>query len=160
MSKAPRTDQEVINNYMMTFKEHLKEGRITKAGLLPYHIKDEKLFFCMMIPSDPMYGGIEPQISKGTLEPGETLQATAVREAQEELGYIHKSDGDVKKMGIMNGIIWFYVKVDSMNLNKAHFETKEVLWLDASSAFKRIRPWQKPILGKIYHMIRKEEGIK
>jgi len=126
-----------------------------RGGLLPYYIKDDKVFFCLMIPSDPKFGGKEPQISKGGVDPGEKPIQTAVREAKEELGYIHKGSYKLEKIHEQNNITWYCVKVDNTKLKSHDFETKKVLWLNAKKAYSVIRGWQKPILAKAYSKAKK-----
>jgi len=126
-----------------------------RGGLLPYYIKDGKVYFCLMIPSDPKFGGSEPQISKGGVDLGEKPIQTAIREAKEELGYIHKSSYKLEKIHVENNITWYCVKVDNTKLKSHNFETKKVLWLDAKKSYSVIRGWQKPILAKAFAKAKK-----
>jgi 8-oxo-dGTP pyrophosphatase MutT (NUDIX family) len=127
-----------------------------RAGLLPCYIdKAGEIWFCLMIPSDPEYGGVSPQISKGHIDEGEISEDAAIREAKEELGYIHSSKYKINPVYKANGIDWFYVLVDNKKLGKHHYETGKVLWLNSSEVFKQIRHWQKPILASVYHAVKK-----
>lgn len=126
-----------------------------RGGLLPYYIKDGNIYFCLMIPSDPKFGGKQPQISKGGVDPGEKPKQTAIREAKEELGYIHKSHYKVEKIHVENNITWYCVKVDNTKLKPHDMETKKVVWLKAKKAYSVIRGWQKTMLAKAYSKAKK-----
>ena len=126
-----------------------------RGGLLPYYIKGNEVYFCLMIPSDPKFGGSQPQISKGGVDPGEKPKQTAKREAKEELGYIHKSSYNLEKIHVENNITWYCVKVDDTKLNPHDKESKTVVWLKSKKAYSVIRSWQKPILAKAYAKAKK-----
>jgi 8-oxo-dGTP pyrophosphatase MutT (NUDIX family) len=126
-----------------------------RGGLLPYYIENDEIYFCLMIPSDPMFGGSKPQISKGGLDKGETTLQAAIREAKEELGYIHKSSYNLEQIHVENNITWYCVKVDSTKLNPHDKETKKVVWLKSKKAYEVIRTWQKPMLAKAYARAKK-----
>ena len=61
-----------------------------KAGLIPFYFDKSigKFKYLMMVSSDAAYGGDKPMISKGGQDPGESNRATALREAEEELGLV------------------------------------------------------------------------
>jgi len=137
----------------MKLKKLLTEINFDKkdrGGLLPYYKINGKVYFALMIPSDSNYGGSKPQIAKGGIDPGETPIKTAIREAQEELGYKHKSSYKLKKIYVENNITWYCVQVDDMKLGPHTNETKKVVWLETKQAFKQIRTWQRPILRKAF----------
>jgi len=138
---------------MIKVKKILSEINFDKkerGGLLPYYIKDNEIYFCLMIPSNPDYGGNKPQISKGGVDSGETSLQTAIREAKEELGYVHKSNYTIEQIHKENNITWYCVRVDDTNFKNHDNETKKVLWLPSKKAFSVIRDWQKSILAKAY----------
>lgn len=59
-----------------------------RAGLIPFlRGEDGELSYLMMVSSDPKFGGPRPMISKGKIEPGESKEQAAIREAEEELGF-------------------------------------------------------------------------
>jgi hypothetical protein len=89
------------------------------------------------------------------VDAGETSKQTAIREAQEELGYIHKGNYNVEKIHYENNISWYCVRVDSPKLNPHDRETKKVVWLSVDNALSAIRGWQKPILAKAYAKAKK-----
>lgn len=59
----------------------------SRAGLIPFMKDGGELMYLMMVSSDPKFGGPRPMISKGKIEEGETPLETAIREAEEELGF-------------------------------------------------------------------------
>jgi 8-oxo-dGTP pyrophosphatase MutT (NUDIX family) len=137
-----------------------------KAGLLPYYIKDGQVHVCLMVPSDPQYGGTEPQISKGNIEPGEDPLEAAKREAEEELGFkpgLAKGYWPITTGTTDSGkpVNFFAVEVTSPNFGTPHFETGAVHWLTVGQAFKQIRPWQRSIFGLFWKLLRqKQPGVK
>lgn len=61
------------------------EARV-KAGIIPYVRQGDTIKMLFMISSDADYGGTAPQISKGGVDKGESVQNAAIREGEEELG--------------------------------------------------------------------------
>lgn len=57
-----------------------------KAGIVPYYVNQGQVFVYLMVPSNANYGGLDPQIAKGGVENGQSVEETAVREGEEELG--------------------------------------------------------------------------
>lgn len=137
-----------------------------KAGLLPYYIKDDQVFVCLMVPSDPKYGGSDPQISKGNVEAGEDPLETAKREATEELGFkpeLAKDYWPITTSPTESGkpVKFFAVEVTDTRFGTPHFETGAVHWLSIGQAFKQIRAWQRPIFGLFWKLLRqKHPGAK
>ena len=133
---------------MKSFKKYILEDVKFRSGLIPVYMDDQSVMVSLMIPSDPKYGGPLPQIAKGEIEPNLTPKDNAIKEAEEELGYVHKPDYDVKLLwdDKSKRMTWFYVIVDDMKFKKPHYETKEVLWMDINEAQKKIRDWQRPII--------------
>ncbi len=144
-------------------KTHNELKNIKKVGLLPLFFDKNKgkVMICLMIPSDPKYGGNEPQIAKGGIEPGENPLQAAIREAWEELGLPPSNIKNIKELvKTQNGkFIWFIAEVNSMSLEPAGYETGAVVWLCISDAFKQIRSWQKPILGYLVAYLKQRKQI-
>lgn len=65
--------------------ESFSETKV-RAGLIPYYNDNGQIKMLFFIPSDPAYGGDQPQIAKGRVDRGEDVQQAALREASEELG--------------------------------------------------------------------------
>ncbi len=60
-----------------------------RAGVYPVYTNEEgQTFVHMMIPSDPRFGGLLPQMGKGGIDEGESAEDAAMREGYEELGLI------------------------------------------------------------------------
>lgn len=148
---------ESLNEYNMDTDpnpDQWESDGITRAGLMPYYIdENNETQICLMIPSDPAYGGSKPQIAKGHVDKGETPEKTAIREAEEELGYIHKSHYKVNYVTTMSNIRFYAVKVDSKNFNPASWETGEVIWIREKD-LHGVREWQKPIIKRIFDAVK------
>lgn len=129
-----------------------------RAGLIPYCKKNNGYYVCVMKPSDPKYGGSDWQFSKGHIQEQETPQEAAIKEAQEELGYIHK---DNYKLNLLwdnkkNRITWYFVETDDMDLDQFGYESSDVKWFEIIELRNIIRDWQVPILN----MLKRRLGIK
>lgn len=111
-----------------------------RAGLIPYlRGEDGKLSYLMMVSSDPKFGGPRPMISKGKIEEGESPLVTAIREAEEELGFKQRNcRGDYHE--IFNGRVELYsgaytltvfgVEIqDRYDFDKWCDETEYTLWM-------------------------------
>jgi len=77
----------------MRLTQYLTEKELTdqKAGVIVYYGNEVLL----IKPSDPEFGGLDFQLPKGRIDPGESIERTAMREAEEELG-LKKSN--IKKL--------------------------------------------------------------
>lgn len=136
----------------------------TRAGIVPFiRLNEEEIQVYLMIPSDPDYGGIEPQIAKGMVDPGEELEFTAIREGEEELG-LKKTNligspvlgwsGEVKGMSDMYTMSVYVVEVkDPDDFNKPHYETGWAGWLPVNQALLKIRSSQRNILKSVLSKI-------
>lgn len=109
-----------------------------KAGIIPWIIEDGKIKMMFMIPSNPKYGGSNPQIAKGGVDPGENTQEAALREGYEELGLLPNNITHVTKILTVSvtGLDESYpmtiyaAKVKNKNnFVKPHFETGQIMWL-------------------------------
>jgi len=104
-----------------------------KAGVIPFY-RDNKgtIHMYFMVPSDPHYGGNEPQIAKGNIEKGETPRVGAMREGYEELGLRRDNVSTIIDCGkSKNPEIHIFVAeiIDPENFDKPHFETGSTHWL-------------------------------
>jgi 8-oxo-dGTP pyrophosphatase MutT (NUDIX family) len=142
---------EILNNTP-------KPAKVLKAGLVPYYRDsvNNRIMVCLMVPSDPNYGGTQPQIAKGGIDPGETALQAAKREAWEELGLPESQIVYIHQLSKMQSgkFTWFAAEVKSMDLQPAGHETDKVLWLDLRSAIKQIRDWQRPVLFHLVNFLR------
>lgn len=111
-----------------------------KGGVLPFYINGDEIQFMFMIPSDPNYGGTNPQIAKGEVDGGEDVQQTAFREAREELGLTKTNIENVlqptsrriprnpPEAPYMLTVYGIKVK-DKYMFAEPHYETGERMWL-------------------------------
>ena len=113
-----------------------------RAGLVPYFIEaDGTVKFLMMVSSNPRFGGPRPMVSKGKIEDGETPFEAAVREAEEELGFLKVNaaapsfkigDEHVYLRSTNYHLTMFAVEVQSLfNFVQWGEETKFTVWLTA-----------------------------
>lgn len=121
-----------------------------RAGLIPYiRDADGQVRFLMMVSSNPRFGGPRPMVSKGKIEDGETPFSAAVREAEEELGFV-KSNAIALSYIIGDEHVWlrstnyhltmFAVEVGSKyNFVKWGDETKYTIWMTSEEFAARGR---------------------
>lgn len=109
-----------------------------KAGIIPWLIEDGEMKMMFMIPSDPKYGGPNPQIAKGGVDPGENTRSAAIREGFEELGLLPKNILQVTKIVTVSltGLDESYPMTiyaarvkNKNNFVTPHFETGRTMWL-------------------------------
>lgn len=134
-----------------------------KAGLIPYIIKNGIIEMAFMISSDPFYGGPDPMISKGCLDPGETIFDCAFREAEEELGLVIRNvKSDIRLLyqestvGTDDTYIFCVYACEVRNkidFVKPHFETKEVVWLTVDEFETVGRRSHQPIVRRIFETV-------
>jgi 8-oxo-dGTP pyrophosphatase MutT (NUDIX family) len=129
----------------------LTENKRWKAGGIPFYKKDGEVFVCLVIPTDPAYGGTQPNIPKGNPDPGDDPKKTAIREVGEETGIPNfKSvtpigSKDVTGMTESYQLYVFAMEVaDRVALNPDWEVTAD--WYTLEDALKIIRPKQKSFL--------------
>jgi len=145
------------------FESPKKRG---KAGCIPYVLDaNGEPLMAFMISSDADYGGPDPMIAKGGIDPGESEEVAGVREAEEELGLKRSNivDGTliVGWQGQLTGLDATYpftvmmCQVDDIkDFNEPHYETKEVVWLTAEEFNRKGRRSQRHIVQSIADKIR------
>lgn len=116
-----------------------EEAPLGKAGLIPYIIVDGEPEFLTMTSSDATYGGDKPMLSKGGIDPGETPEQAAIREAEEELGLRRSNLAGPVKLALSDTIRGmqgeyqmdiFYAPVRSKtDFDKPHYETLHTTWM-------------------------------
>lgn len=109
------------------------------AGIIPYVIEDGQVHMLFMISSDANYGGDKPMISKGGVDPGESLAEAAMREGHEELGLVLRNcvcdPFEVTTMQVTGQtdtypMTVFAVEVaDRNDFEEPHYETAYTVWL-------------------------------
>ena len=126
-----------------------------KSGIIPYYIKNEKVFVLLMKPSNIKYGGDRYQIAKGNIDGDDTLFETAIKEGHEELG--------LKTKNIIDGVMYnekthisgkyskydihtFYCKINDINdFDIPHYETGSTKWF-REDELSKVRKNQKNII--------------
>ena len=131
--------------------------KIDRAGFIPYFVGDDAVHMLFMQPSDPKFGGPQFQIAKGKVDPGETPQQAAVREAQEELGLFPGNLKSVTALGKFLGRTTMYMgEVEDKELfGDPHFETGAVKWMTLDEFLREGRGLHKPVVKAV---MRKIEG--
>lgn len=136
------------------------QEKIHRAGMVPYRINPHtsQIEMMFMIPSDTKYGGPDPQIAKGRIDPGETAEQAAIREAREELGlYAGQIDGDVHEVGVFMGrttIFTCKVPYDAM-FALTDAETADTRWMTLSDFMLGGRELHRPVIQHCYKLIEK-----
>lgn len=151
-------------NYRMPWKKMLskangtysyigesEEEKVRRGAIIPYAIEDGEVYIALMKPSDPKYGGNDFQIAKGIQEPGESIEKTAIREGEQELGLDLPNNIKLIWDNKRGGITYFFVKVEMVGLKPKEneegiMETGSAKWFTINEAEKIIRDWQKPII--------------
>lgn len=129
---------------------------VERAGLIPFHKKDDKIYMMFMKPSDENFGGKEFQIAKGRVDPGEDTLTTAIREASEELGIKESNIKWVKKIGVFLTSMHVYVSevhsMDDKDFNDYTYETGETTWLTLDEYLEIGRSLHSDIVKKCHNM--------
>lgn len=136
-----------------------------KAGVIPYTIdEDGKVKMMFMVPSDPKFGGPNPQVAKGEIDEGENAAQAAIREGEEELGLIASNIADQFTLPTLTiaGLKESYkltVVVAQVrtthNFRSPHYETGSVHWLTLDQYRAKGRRNQIPIVEKAFEQITK-----
>ena len=126
----------------------------TRGGLIPYVIRGDQIYICLMLPSNEEFGGSDYQLAKGHREEGETDKECAVREAIEELGLIKENLEQPWHINDLKKISWWAAEYKDFNLDDHSDETKDAKWFKLGDAFNDIREWQRSILGKFIWKLR------
>lgn len=132
---------------------------VYRAGVIPYIVEDGVIRMMFMIPSNPEFGGSEPQLAKGRVEEGEETKAAALREAREELGLFIGNVSIVEELGQFMGRTTLYVakikKRDMFGLPDD--ETAEVVWMTEGEFMMAGRDLHKPCVQAAVRKIKKLE---
>lgn len=127
-----------------------------RSGIIPYTIKNDLIFFCLMVPSNEKFGGRFPQFPKGKIEKNTSPLENAIKEAEEEAGisrnniiFIELFDSDEEKK-----IIWYLSKLKDFSLSEPHYESLYSFWAESSQCERIIRASQKLVLQKAIQRIK------
>jgi len=139
----------------------MDKGKIYRAGVIPYYIKDGEIRMMFMKPSDPKFGGKCFQIAKGKQENGESDKETAFREAGEELGLfkgnvVHKHD-----LGNFLGRTRVYLAEvkDPEMFGDPDNETGAVKWMTPDEFTNSGRDLHRPIVKAAKRWISKHKDL-
>lgn len=132
-----------------------------KAGFVPYQISNGVPLFMFMIPSDPRFGGDQPQIAKGMIDEGEDEFTSAIREAEEELGLrcsniippIKHVTTDIR--GSVSMAIFMGQIKNLKDFDAPHYETGSVHWLTLEQFRKIGKPSHLHIVEAIHGLLTK-----
>lgn len=132
-------------------------NKVYRAGLIPFIVENDEIQIMLMKPSNAKYGGDKFQIAKGKVDPGETTEQAALREAKEELGLFSGNILQLKELGQFLGRMTVYVaemKTKEM-FGIPHFETGETAWMSISEFQQKGRTLHKPIILATERLIKK-----
>jgi len=137
-------------------KDKIKKKRRERAGIYPVYIDPNgELWVCLMIPSDPAYGGPQPQMGKGRVDDGQTIEEAAIREGEEELGLRMDNMGPVEflESKTISGLLTEYelhvytTKVkDPKAFNTPHHESSWAGFMKIDEALSQTRENQRSCL--------------
>ncbi len=142
-------------------------GKQKRAGMVIYRVLGEgqvtadNIEMLFMIPSNPDFGGPDPQLPKGRIDPGETPLQAALREAQEEVGLFYGSLMEpAYELGTFMGYTTVYVGRVDPNAEYADFtdEVKETVWMSPDQFMERGRIIHKPVVQAAVRSIIKHEN--
>lgn len=128
-----------------------------KSGVIPFY-QDNKgmIHMYFMIPSDPKYGGPNPQVAKGNIENGETPRIAALREGNEELGLIESNILSVIDCGLCKNPLMHVFAAEIMSavtFDKPQFETGSTRWLTWDKFKMGGRKTQQMLVTQTYRKI-------
>ena len=132
-----------------------KKVSVKRAAVIPYFVDDNGTVHMMfMAPSDSRYGGSDPQLAKGKVDPeDESIQDTAFREAHEELGLRKDNiyEDSIKFYGtILGNTDLFYCRViNQTSFDEPHYETEKVFWLTNEEFGQYGRPLHIDIVNEV-----------
>lgn len=134
--------------------------KVDRAGMIPFYVNDDnEIVMMFMVPSDHEYGGSQFQIAKGKVDPGESYEEAAIREAEEELGLLQRNYAtDVHFVGRYLGRMYIHVvQIKSLiDFQQPHHETAQVGWLTYQQ-FKEIgRELHEPLVYESERYIREK----
>ena len=134
-----------------------------KAGIIPWISFQGEVLMLFMIPSDPNFGGTQPQIAKGHIDPGMNAYQTAIKEGVEELGlrksnvsYIHNPPVTLQVTGAMAQyrLVVYTAQVKEIGaFDEPHYETGNTFWLTNTQFQRYGEPRQKPLVSRAFQQI-------
>lgn len=146
--------------------QSLLEQVKVKAGIVPYLInEDDQIEMYFMIPSDPAYGGSQPQIAKGRLDGQDPIDA-AFREGEEELGLKRSNVITAPYLACsqtLSGLDATYTfnvyacQVESkQDFDQPHYETGQTFWLTLDQFKSKGRRSQLEVVNQVVTQIQEQ----
>ena len=127
----------------------------TKAAFIPYY--DDKVLVCRS--SNPLYGGPHFALCKGNVDPGESIEAAAIREATEELGLRENNlGGPVRHLGNFKTFdyllsVYFAPVKDIEAFNLPCWEIAETKWMSNQEFSAVGREQHRPIIDAFFQQL-------
>lgn len=133
---------------------------VYRAGVIPYIIENGDVLMMFMVPSEPAYGGQEPQLAKGKVEEDETMMQAALREGAEEVGLFKGNCIITEEVGLFMGRTTVFVSKikDKDMFGSPGFETESTMWLTLEQFMEQGRPLHKPVVQAAHRTILKIES--
>jgi 8-oxo-dGTP pyrophosphatase MutT (NUDIX family) len=110
----------------------MEQKKQYRAGVIPFYVEDSTVYMMFMKPTKYIDDEQHKfQIAKGKVDPGESMEKAAFREAKEELGLLL---GNVKQkidIGVFLGRTHVYLAEvkDKDMFNMPTDETEDVAWM-------------------------------
>lgn len=163
----------IISSFFKTNKNDSLNNDVpvrVKAGGIPYFIeKDRTVSVRLMVPSNPKFGGTQPQIAKGNVEHNinsafvnkdVALWFSAFKEMNEEVGLPYDNIEDYWYYSKLQNIHVFGVKVRSKTMFvKPHYESAYALWLTKEEVSAMARDWQRKFILRFINHVHSREGL-
>lgn len=136
-----------------------------KAGCIVNMVDDNGYKFLFMVPSNPMYGGVKPQIAKGVVNKNEDIKAAALRETAEELGLVYRNIKSVTYIGkekIVTGNGSYHLHLygvevfNDKDFKAPHYETGKRVWL-REHQIDKVRSSQKNAIKRAIDMVKRSK---
>lgn len=141
----------------------MTNGKIDRAGVIPYVLdEDDRIQMMFMISSDSKYGGPDPQISKGKVDPEDnSFRDAAFREAEEELGLFQGNVVEEYFLGVFMGRTHIYVcKINDPELfGDPTYETERTVWMTPEQFYEQGRELHRPVVKAAVRCIKKHEDV-
>lgn len=137
---------------------------IKKAGVIPYIQTERGLEMLFMVTSDFKYGGPDPMIGKGNIDPGETPEQAGLREGHEELGLKESNyantpflvkDSEIQGLcGDPYSMRILAVEVKNKeDFDVPHYETAYTIWLTKDEYLEQGRRNQLEFVTRLAGMV-------
>jgi 8-oxo-dGTP pyrophosphatase MutT (NUDIX family) len=136
-----------------------------KAGIIPFYRRpDGSVIMNFMVSSDARYGGAAPQLSKGNIDPGESVIDAAFREGYEELGLLESNVVANSLRTVREGLfelkstsydmtIFLVEVIDAGAFADPHYETAYTVWFTREQFAKYGRKQHREIVDMAFNLL-------